>query len=92
MKSKKTKTKKIDMAQGIKVAFNQMSRSTALDIRDDYREIVSRLRSITDSLAGAFVVASGDSAAVLEAELRIFEDACEVLRGSMMPEVSGEIK
>ncbi len=40
---------------------------------------------MADNLAGAFVVASGDSARALEAELRMFEEAIDVLAGSMLP-------
>jgi hypothetical protein len=41
-------------------------------------------------LAGAFVVASGDSARALDAELRMFEETIDVLAGSMLPEVIDE--
>ncbi len=70
----------------IRTAFKQMPRATALDILDDYREVVTRLKRLADNLAGAFVVASGDSARALEAELRMFEDAIDVVSGSMLPE------
>ena len=70
----------------IRTAFIQMPRATALDICDDYREVVTRLKRLADKLAGAFVVASGDSARALEAELRMFEDAIDALAGSMLPE------
>ncbi len=70
--------------------FKQMPPATALDICDDYREVVTRLKRMADNLAGAFVVASGDSARALEAELRMFEEAIDVLAGSMLPEVIEE--
>ena len=74
----------------IRTAFKQMPRVTALDTCDDYREVVTRLKRLADNLAGAFVVASGDSARALEAELRMFEEAIDVLAGSMLPEVVEE--
>ena len=74
----------------IRTAFKQMPRATALDLCEDYREVVTRLKRMADNLAGAFVVASGDSAFALEAELRMFEDAIEVLAGSMLPEAIDE--
>ncbi len=61
-----------------------------VDLCEDYRELVTRLRRLADNLAGAFVVASGDSARALEAELRMFEEAIDVLAGSMLPEVIEE--
>ena len=79
-----------DRPAAIRTAFKQMPRATALDICDDYREVVTRLKRLADSLAGAFVVASGDSAHVLEAELRMFEDAIDALGGSMLPEAIDE--
>jgi hypothetical protein len=75
---------------GIRSAFKQMPRATALDICDDYREVVTRLKRLADNLAGAFVVASGDSARALEAELRMFEEAMDALAGSMLPEAIDE--
>ncbi len=42
--------------------LKQMPRATALDLCEDYREVVTRLKRMADNLAGAFVVASGDSA------------------------------
>ena len=74
----------------IRAAFKQMPRATALNICDDYREVVTRLKRLADNLAGAFVVASGDSARALEAELRMFEDAIDALAGSMLPEAIDE--
>jgi len=74
----------------IRTAFKQMHRATALDICEDYRELATRLKRLADNLAGAFVVASEDSARALEAELRMFEDAIEVLSGSMLPEAIDE--
>ena len=74
----------------VKTAFKQMSRATALDICEDYREVVIRLKRMADNLAGAFVVATGDSARALEAELRMFEEAIDVLSGSMLPEAIDE--
>ena len=74
----------------IRTAFKQMPRATALDICEDYREVVTRLKRLADNLAGAFVVASGDSARALEAELRMFEDAIDALAGSMLPEAIDE--
>ncbi len=74
----------------IRTAFKQMPRATALDLCEDYREVVTRLKRMADNLAGAFVVASGDSAHALEAELRMFEEAIDVLAGSMLPEVIEE--
>jgi hypothetical protein len=74
----------------IRNAFKQMPRATALDLCEDYRELVTRFRRLADNLAGAFVVASGDSARALEAELRMFEEAIDVLSGSMLPEVIEE--
>ena len=74
----------------IKTAFKQMPRATALDICEDYREVVTRLKRLADNLAGAFVVASGDSARALEAELRMFEEAIDVVVGSMLPEAIDE--
>ena len=74
----------------IRTAFKQMPRATALDICDDYREVVTRLKRLADNLAGAFVVASGDSARALEAELRMFEEAMNALAGSMLPEAIDE--
>ena len=74
----------------IRTAVKQMPRATALDICEDYRELATRLKRLADNLAGAFVVASGDSARALEAELRMFEDAIDVLSGSMLPEVIDE--
>ena len=70
----------------IRTAFKQMHRSTALDLCEDYREVVTRLKRLADNLAGVFVVTSGDSARALEAELRMFEEAIDVLSGSMLPE------
>jgi hypothetical protein len=74
----------------IRTAFKQMPRATALDLCEDYRELVTRLKRLADNLAGAFVVASGDSARALEAELRMFEEAIDVLAGSMLPEAIDE--
>ena len=74
----------------IRAAFKQMPRATALDLCEDYRELVSRLRRLADNLAGAFVIATGDSARALEAELRMFEEAIDVLSGSMLPEAIDE--
>ena len=74
----------------VKTAFKQMSRATALDICEDYREVVIRLKRMADNLAGAFVVATGDSARALEAELRMFDEAIDVLSGSMLPEAIDE--
>ena len=74
----------------IRTAFKQMPRATALDICDDYREVVTRLERLADNLAGAFVIATGDSARALEAELRMFEEAIDVLSGSMLPEAIDE--
>ena len=74
----------------VKTAFKQMSRATALDICEDYRVVVIRLKRMADNLAGAFVVATGDSARALEAELRMFEEAIDVLSGSMLPEAIDE--
>ena len=74
----------------IRTAFKQMPRATALDLCEDYREVVTRLKRMADNLAGAFVVANGASARVLEAELRMFEDAIDVLAGSMLPEAIDE--
>ncbi len=79
-----------DRTAAIRTAFKQMPRATALDLCEDYREVVIRLKRLTDNLAGAFVVASGDSARALEAELRMFEDAIDALAGSMLPEVIDE--
>jgi hypothetical protein len=67
-----------------------MPRATALDLCEDYRELVTRLRRLADNLAGAFVIATGDSARAFEAELRMFEEAIDVLSGSMLPEVIEE--
>ena len=74
----------------IRTAFKQMPRATALDLCEDYREVVTRLKRMADNLAGAFVVASGDSARALEAELRMFEEAMDTLVGSMLPEAIDE--
>jgi hypothetical protein len=74
----------------IRTAFKQMPRPTAIDLCEDYRELVTRLRRLADNLAGAFVVASGDSARALETELRMFEEAIDVLSGSMLPEAIDE--
>lgn len=74
----------------IRTAFKQMPRATAMDLCEDYREVVTRLKRMADNLAGAFVVASGDSTRALEAELRMFEEAIDVLAGSMLPEVIEE--
>ena len=74
----------------IKTAFKQMSRATALDICEDYREVITRLKRLADNLAGAFVVASGDSARALEAELRMFEEAFDLVSGSMLPDAIDE--
>ena len=74
----------------IRNAFKQMPRATAMDLCEDYREVVTRLKRLADNLAGAFVVATGDSARALEAELRMFEEAIEVLSGSMLPEAIEE--
>ena len=57
----------------IKTAFKQLQRDTALDICEDYREVVTRLKRLADNLAGVFVVASGDAARALEVELRMVE-------------------
>jgi hypothetical protein len=67
-----------------------MPRATALDLCEDYRELVTRLRRLADNLAGAFVIATGNSARALEAELRMFEEAIDVLSGSMLPDVIEE--
>jgi hypothetical protein len=74
----------------IRIAFKQMPRPTAIDLCDDYREVVTRLKRLADNLAGAFVVASGDSARALEAELRMFEEAMDALSGSMLSEAIEE--
>ena len=74
----------------IRTAFKQMPRATALDLCEDYRELVSRLRRLADNLAGAFVIATRDSARALEAELRMFEEAIDVLSGSMLPDAIDE--
>ena len=74
----------------IRTAFKQMPRATALDICEDYREVVTRLKRLADNLAGAFVVATGDSARAFEVELRLFEEAIDVLSGSMLPEAIDE--
>ena len=74
----------------IRTAFKQMPRPTAIDLCDDYREVVTRLKRLADNLAGAFVVASGDSARALEAELRMFEEAMDALAGSMLSEAIEE--
>ncbi len=74
----------------IRAAFKQMPRATALDLCEDYRELVTRLRRLADNLAGAFVIATGDSARALEAELRMFEEAIDVLSGSMLPDAIDE--
>ena len=74
----------------IRTAFKQMPRATALDLCEDYRELVTRLRRLADNLAGAFVIATGDSARAVEAELRMFEKAIDVLSGSMLPEAIDE--
>ena len=74
----------------IRTAFRQMPRATAMDLCEDYREVVTRLKRMADNLAGAFVVASRDSARALEAELRMFEDAIDALAGSMLPEAIDE--
>ena len=74
----------------IRTAFKQMPRAIALDICDDYREVVTRLKRMADNLAGAFVVASGDSARALEAELRMFEEVIDVLSGRMLPDAIDE--
>ena len=79
-----------DRPAAIRTAFKQMPRATALDICEDYRDVVGRLKRLADNLAGAFVVASGDSARALEAELRMFEDAIDALAGSMLPEAIDE--
>ncbi len=57
----------------IRTAFKQMPRATALDLFEDYREVVTRLKRMADNLPARCVVASGDSARALEAELRMFE-------------------
>ena len=75
----------------IRTAFKQMPRATALDLCEDYREVVTRLKRLADNLAGAFVVANGASARVLEAELRMFEEAIDVLSGSLLPDAIDEI-
>ena len=74
----------------IRTAFRQMPRATAMDLCEDYREVVTRLKRMADNLAGAFVVASRDSARALEAELRMFEEAMDALAGSMLPEAIDE--
>ena len=74
----------------IRAAFKQMPRATALDLCEDYRELVSKLRRLADNLAGAFVIATGDAARALEAELRMFEEAIDVLSGSMLPDAIDE--
>ena len=74
----------------IRTAFRQMPRATAMDLCEDYREVVTRLKRMAENLAGAFVVASGDSARALEAELRMFEEAMDALAGSMLPEAIDE--
>lgn len=79
-----------DRHAAIKSAFQNMPRATALDLCEDYREVATRLKRLADNLAGAFVVASGESARALEAELRMFEEAIEVLAGSMLPEAIDE--
>jgi ribosomal protein S20 len=75
-----------DRPSAIRTAFKQMPRATALDICEDYREVVARLKRMADNLAGGFVVANGDAARALEAELRMFEEAIDVVSGSMLPE------
>ncbi len=79
-----------DRSAAIRTAFKRMPRTTAMDICGDYREVVTRLKRLADNLAGAFVVANGDSARALEAELRIFEEAIDVVSSSMLPEVIDE--
>ena len=79
-----------DRIAAIKTAFQNMPRANALDICEDYREVATRLKRLADNLAGAFVVASGDSARALEAELRMFEDAIDVVSASMLPEAIDE--
>ena len=74
----------------IRAAFKQMPRATALDLCEDYRELVTRLRRLADNLASSFVIATGDSARALEAELRMFEEAIDVLSGSMLPDAIDE--
>ncbi|XZE17458.1 hypothetical protein SH449x_002710 [Pirellulaceae bacterium SH449] len=79
-----------DRQSAIRTAFKQMPRATALDICEDYSEVVARLKRLVDNLAGTFVVASGDSARALEAELRMFEEAIDVVSGSMLPDAIDE--
>ena len=80
-----------DRPADIRTAFQQMQRATALDICEDYREVVTRLKRLADNLAGAFVVATGDSAPALEAELRMFEEVIDVVSGSQLPDAIDEI-
>ena len=79
-----------DRAAAIKTAFQNMPRATALDIGEDYRDVVARLKRLADNLAGGFVVANGEAACALEAELRMFEEAIDVVAGSMLPEAIDE--
>ncbi len=79
-----------DRSAAIRTAFKHMPRATAMDLCDDYREVVIRLKLLADNLAGAFVIANGDSAHTLEIELRIFEEAIDVISGSMLPEAVDE--
>ncbi len=51
-----------DRSVSIRTAFKQMPRATALDICDDYREVVTRLKRLADNLAAVFVISSCDSA------------------------------
>jgi len=80
-----------DRPAAIRTALNQMPRATALDICEDYREVAARLKRLADNLAGGFVVASGDAASALEAELRMFEETIDVVAGSMLPEAIDEL-
>ncbi len=81
-----------DRPTAIRAAFRQMPRATALDIYEDYHEVVARLKRMADNLAGGFVVASGDAARALEAELRMFEEAIDVVSGSMLPEAIDDFR
>lgn len=76
-----------DKIAAFKAAFRQMRRTTALDICDDYREVVARMNRLQENLAGEFVVAGGDEAKAIEAELRMVEEAFDVFTTSLLPEV-----
>ncbi len=40
-----------DRSAAIRTAFKQMPRTTALDLCEDYREVVIRLKRLADNLA-----------------------------------------